>query len=328
MSFTKALTLACAVVAFAACGTLEVDGELSTPEQREARVSLTPAFDLSPVVDEALASRVRIDEIIINISDIRLLGANPRIPTGGLALIENDHLLVDLGDESFAHFPIPENLLSDDLAVYIRIEPTPELDFSAVIVRGQLYEGPEHTDEDQVQNGLRAKQEKKKENSDPDGEPAHGVEDLDPDGEPAHEERQGALDPDGEPASCPEGLICQGLWTSAARSVSFELRSAETADLVLDFEDGAALDAILHVPAGKWFTPEVVAELEKALFDSSVAERKDDSPVDDERTIVIEEREAAAKAFKRQSGDERCDDYSLEGRGHNGYDPRTGRPPR
>lgn len=334
----KVLLVAGLAALAAACDTgPEIGGAIDTPSVREAKITLTPSFDLSRVLDPDLAERIVIEEITINIGDARLLGPDPRIPTGGLALVDDERLLNHYVGEGSLDFEVPEELLSDDLAIYVRMQPTPDLDGAAVVIRGLLLSPDEALRSAMKKaNGLSVATEAGDgEAVDPDGDPAKpkggNGEAVDPDGDPATPKRGEAVDPDGDPAdpACPEGTLCSGLVSVPfADAVSFELRGLEPADLVLDFTAGADLDAILNIPAGKWLTPEAVERLERALF-ASLSQAHNESIDDgDEETIVIEERTDAKQAMERQThGEERCDDdYSLIGE-DGSFDPRSGRPP-
>ena len=72
-----------------ACGTESapsITADLAAPATREAKITLNAALDVS-VFDQALLDRFVIEDIQLNVADVRLLGADPRIPAGGLVLL-------------------------------------------------------------------------------------------------------------------------------------------------------------------------------------------------------------------------------------------------
>ncbi|MGF1511192.1 MAG: hypothetical protein ACFB9M_16995 [Myxococcota bacterium] len=88
-------------------------------------MTITPVVDQSGVRN---ADDLAIQEIAIHIADARLLGADPRIPVGGFALLPGPQL-VRGGPGFVLELPFPETFLGqDDLAVYIRTEPCEEID--------------------------------------------------------------------------------------------------------------------------------------------------------------------------------------------------------
>lgn len=256
-----------------ACGTegAELDAELQTRSTHasDALVALRPMLDFTEVAALGVADRVVIDEVVLHVTDLRLLGLDPRIPTGGLRLIEAARTLwIDRETQDELGFAFPEDLGREDLAVYLRIGPAPEMGGASVIVRGRFYaDGSASLDERRVQP-LQLRPPSGEGAVDPDGEPAGptGEGAVDPDGEPAAPSGEGAVDPDGEPASCAPDQLCQGL-SSADRSahLAFELRGEETVELQAGFASEHALDVVLGIPASRWFTPESVAAMESAL---------------------------------------------------------------
>src|SRR5687767_9603746 len=91
-----------AMMAAAACGTENspaVSARLEVPEMRDARITVTPAFDVSSLYDGSIADRIVIEEITINLADARLLAADPRIPRGGLDLMRSERIVAAYGSE-------------------------------------------------------------------------------------------------------------------------------------------------------------------------------------------------------------------------------------
>jgi len=300
-----------------ACGGSERphDASLEAPEARESRIALSPALDVSTLLDPALADRIIIDEITINLSDLRLLGSNPMIPAGGFPLIREARALsASEADTPLSRFPFPSSLLGDDLAVYVRIDTSPILDGASVVVSARLFETP-------LKSGARGLEHGEDEAPNPDGEPAD-EEAPNPDGEPANEEAPNpdgepakgggeapnpdgepartAPNPDGEPARCVmTRLGCvdkrkAGLTESISKeraALSFELRGNDVEDLVVGFDRGSRLNVVLGIPAGRWFTREVIAELERALDDLGTGRSSLGSGREapgDRRTVIIE----------------------------------------
>ena len=261
--------------------------EVEAPARREARLTLTPAVEVSNLFDPALIERVVIDEIAVNLSQVRLLGSDPRIPAGGFSLLASDHLVsADTADVAALALPFPEYFLQqDDLAVYLRMDPTPALAEASIVIRARLFSEP-------VEGGasfLRAESGatdpdgdparcRKTGATDPDGDPARGRGATDPDGDPAR--GRGATDPDGDPArgrgaTDPDGdparpqlelqrqmMVRRG---AVNTSVPFELREHDAVDLLAQLDRHSRLDVVVGIPAARWFTPEVVRRLEVAL---------------------------------------------------------------
>jgi hypothetical protein len=315
----------------AACGAAEapVNARIQVEEPREARVALSPALDVRSILDPALADRIVIDSIQVNLSDARLLGTDPSIPTAGLRLIDHDRVLENIGDGTpGAEFPFPENLLDDTLAIYLRLGSTAELQGASVVVRARLFELPVETathplreqapdpDGDPAMDGDKA--------PDPDGDPAMGGGDEapDPDGDPAMKEdpKRCAPDPDGDPAMKERCRITRRSLERQVPSIPFELRGSDEVDLVVGFDDDSHLNVVLGIPAGRWFTTEVIQQLEKALDVAS------DAPVDAEgvtsserKTVIVASSSGSKMSDVKQEGEE--DDYSLLD--ENEIDPRN-----
>src|SRR6185436_19375570 len=131
----------------AACGgsgERELDATLNLPPTREAKIALRPALDVSHLYDPAIADRIVIDEIDLNVSDVRLLGADPRVPVGGLPLLPEATVLEAYDGSSPAlELSFPEYLAGqDDLAVYIHIDRSELLASASTVIRGRIYAKP------------------------------------------------------------------------------------------------------------------------------------------------------------------------------------------
>ncbi len=211
----------------AACGSApEYDAGLEARQPREARVKITAALDVSSMVDQSLVDRLVIEDIQVNLADVRLLGADPRIPAGGLPLL-NQNQIVRLGGnfESALELPFPQHFVrQDDLAVYLRVDKAEALEWSSVVISGRLYSEP--VDFSSLKY-LTA------EAQDPDGDPC----------------RDGAQDPDGDPAKCAKKNGLAAAATMAQQSVEFELRGDDVADLVATLDQDAELDVVVATTA-------------------------------------------------------------------------------
>jgi hypothetical protein len=139
-------------------------------------MTLAPALDVSSIVDPSLLDRIVIEEVVVNVDDVRLLGADPRLPTGGLRLLAGQRQLSTI--EESEPFPLPAGLGLDDLALFVHLQPTVELDGASVVVRARLYSNAR----DAAIHSFRGLSEE----PDPDGSPATDPsEEPDPDGSPA-----------------------------------------------------------------------------------------------------------------------------------------------
>lgn len=311
----------------AACGGRDapIGAELRIPEAREARIALMPALDVGGVVDASITDRIVIDEILVNVADARLLGADPRIPVGGLKLIASEH---QLSSVERTELPFPEGLLADeDLAVYLRLAATPMLQGASVVVRARLYatavdadaasltaEGGDDGSPDP--DGDPAMEDPS--SPDPDGDPAMGDPGSpDPDGDPAlPKRRRCSPDPDGDPARpCPRELrTLRRALVGAGDSLPFELRGFDEVDLVVGFNDNAKLDVVLSVPAARWFTRDAVAQLEQALDDGGeVLDEQGTADTESEnKTVVISgDPQEMGEDNVREDGQRGEDDYRL-----------------
>jgi hypothetical protein len=194
---TTSLSIAALSVVGIGCGNVDdltaYEARLEVPSARTARVTITPALDLSGVEDEDLARNLVVQQVAIHLADARLLGTDPRIPPGGYPLLDQPRIVYAEGNgEVGIELPFPEEFVGqDDLAVYLRTEPSDDLNQAAVLVVAEI------PDEDgQALTGV----------VDPDGDPAQPetsqyVAVVDPDGDPAQPgDPAGVVDPDGDPA--------------------------------------------------------------------------------------------------------------------------------
>lgn len=302
-------TVAPWVLLAAACGGEQrgrLEAELVAPEAREAKITLTPALEVSRF-DEALLGRMVVEDIRLNLGDVRLLGADPRIPVGGLALLDMERVVESYDDDSGIDLPFPSQFLDDeDLAVYVRIDRSAALEGASVVVRARLYA-------EELRGGAGSLTAETHSATDPDGDPADDPEGIvgatDPDGDPALPPCDEATDPDGDPAA-PEaecqrrGLIQRG---TVQPYVTVELRDDRAADLVATLSEEDTTDVVVGIPATRWLTPEVIADLDAAL-DAHVADVIEHEQVtNDARTTIV------VQSDNRRQGrvDRHTDDYFL-----------------
>jgi hypothetical protein len=252
---------------------------LFAPQARSARVKLSAALDLGGLKNESFASRIVIDEIVVNISSLRLLGNHPAIPRSGQRLIQEDYLLLTATDSEVALFPFDVQMRDEQLSVYARIDQSPTLDTASVVVKARLLADPAIN----FQHGLRLVSQTPT-SPNPDGEPNHEGEDQspNPDGEPNRDEHEESPNPDGEPnrdegdgegedSENPDGTVQQGLHaaTSGAAlstvAVPFILRGFDSVELVVRFDPYTEMDMTLTIPATRWISPAIIRQMEAAL---------------------------------------------------------------
>ena len=284
----------------AACGTepTDIDVSLEAPTHAEARVSISAALEVSDLLDSGLADRIVIEDITVNLAEVRLLAADPRIPPGGYSLLSKAALLEFYGPEdSKLELPFPEQFLSqDDLAVYIRIAPSAALESASIIISGRFYQSPIAGGQSELKaTGSRTGA------SDPDGDPVMPDDERTARDNDADQRASGAAtdgpgdcasDPDGDPVDCGQhALVGNG---SSEESVAFELRTSDIADLVATLGTDSALNVVVGIPASRWFTDEVIESLDRAVeAENSPIQRTNDKVTDDD-VIVVDSAERAA----------------------------------
>lgn len=261
--------------AASACGGPEdmagvLRGEI-TPTSRKARVTITPALDLRGLAESEWASDLAVDRVAVHLTEVRLLGDDPRIPAGGLALLQAPQVVYADGDGQFGlELPFPPEFMNEEgLAVYIRTGPSAELDGAAVRVEGVFSsrtfalsasgadgqvidpDGEPVSPSGEVIDPDGEPVSPSGEVIDPDGEPvSSGGEVIDPDGEPVASEGE-VIDPDGEPVQC-DGGVCaqqgQGL-TAGQRVVLLDRQGTE---LVVAFDSRSHFDVVFGIRAAPW----------------------------------------------------------------------------
>ncbi|MFO0724099.1 MAG: hypothetical protein U1E65_09975 [Myxococcota bacterium] len=331
----KSMFLALSIVlGVAACGgaaNSALDAQLSVPEIRESRVTLTPALDVSSVVDGSIADRLVIDSITINVADIRLLGADPRVPTGGLRLAEGEQVVSTESDVTA--FPFPASLLDDQLAVYVRLAPSSALDSASVIVRARLFSHAVSAGAQHLASGSPTdpstpdpEGDPSKATPDPEGDPSHPTGDrvIDPEGDPSKSDGTGraaatkdacVVDPEGDPSHCRGGRMLrkrQALAGSDDPYVTVELRGIDAVDLIVDLDKTSRLNVVLGIPAARWLSAETVAQLESALDQAPVDQNEAKGKTEREAVVVQAQRTQSMASGGDKIGQKReGDDYRL-----------------
>lgn len=272
---------------------VDVSASLALPHE-PSRVEVTPALDLSGLPVAGLRDRLVIEHIALNIEDLRLLGADPRIPTGGLDLLDGPRVITADGrDQAALVLSFPSHFASgEDLAVFLRVAPSAALEGASVEIFGRLYASVPTVTTAQLSSvdpDIDPAHEGDEDGSvDPDVDPAHGggeTGSVDPDVDPAHEGGEtGSVDPDVDPAhvedtSGEDGSVDPDVDPALefarralirrtegnVASVPFVLRDNDTADMVATLGARAQLDVVVGIPATRWLDAAVVASLEAAL---------------------------------------------------------------
>lgn len=302
-----------------ACGGgADVAATLALPSDQPSRVSITPALDLGDLEQLEWTSRLVIEHITLNLEDVRLLGADPRIPAGGLELMDRPQVIAADGrDEASLRLPFPSQFVSgDDLAVFLRVAPSAALEGASVEVFARLYASapapgpsslsavdpdvdparPETGAVDPDVDPARPDGDDRDGAVDPDVDPARGGEgpadgESDADGESSSsmmsstagsrsaasaqdDDEGGAVDPDVDPArTLSRGLISRP--KSQVPSVLFVLRDDQVADMVATLGAKAELNVVVGIPASRWFTPTVLAQLPRTILNPEALSRLD-----------------------------------------------------
>ena len=289
------------------CSNSQPEGqiEIHAPETGKARIAVSAKIDWDRLSNSSFAQRVVIDEIRVNIAELKLLGDNPTMRVDGEPLIEAATLMTVSNNTSPREFPVAEQFRSERLSVYARVAPSDALANSSVVVRARLYESQENTFEQSLSSSQEDDDNKPSDNDlntnyethetpnpdsepnrdetpNPDGEPNRD-ETPNPDGEPNREEtpnpdgepnREESPNPDGEPNT--EGdedqIRRSGLSAGSTDKlfgrktyVPFELRGADVIEMVALLEATSQKDVTLSIPAHKWLTTEALHRLEAAL---------------------------------------------------------------
>lgn len=287
-------TLAISTLLLAACGAepalTPYDGTLGAPSPRKARVTVTPALDFSDASDR-VGEHFVVDEVIISLADVRILGEDPSIPAGGYALLGEPTLVYAEGSgEVGIELPFPPEFLEQDgLAIYLRAEPAEDLDDASIVVAGRWVEnagrgnaltGVVDPDGEPVQPGASSRGSGV---VDPDGEPVQPVGDeqgvVDPDGEPVRPTSRddgvvdpdgepvqpagsgdGVVDPDGEPVDCLE-VDCGTSEQALVDGTPVVLREAGAVELVVTLGERSRFNLVFGIPAARWIDDETTARI-------------------------------------------------------------------
>ena len=273
---SRCALLGAVTLAVAACGdgaepsSTNVSAQIAVPEARKARVTVTPALDLSGLADAELSEELTVEQLVVHLVDARLLGNDPRIPAGGLPLLDAPRLVYAEGDGRFGiELPFPSAFLeANDLAVYLRTAPSPELDGAAVRVVASVPEAgqfalvgmvdpegdPVRPDDgmvdpegDPVQpdDGM----------VDPEGDPVRPDDGMvDPEGDPVRPD-DGMVDPEGDPVHCTEPCDQQSQSLEAGTQIILVDRAGT--ELVVSFDERSHFDVVFGIRAANWLNPEL-----------------------------------------------------------------------
>jgi hypothetical protein len=169
---------------------------------------------------------------------------------------------------------------------------------ASVVVRARLYDRPVHAQAQRLTSDEAPNPDGEPAAPNPDGEPAA----PNPDGEPAAPNPDGepaAPNPDGEPARCVDAICTLKRALSDAhgadRSVAFELRGEDVEDLVIGFDRDSHMNVLIGVPARRWFSADVIADLEHALSQQGTLELGAGAGSDHRQAKVIVDRTRAAQ---------------------------------
>lgn len=282
-----------AILTLAACGSegTMLDAQVELPSAGAAELTITPAIQGDIIDQLGWGRRLVIEHVAVHLADVRLLGADPRIPAGGLGLLEAPQIVgADGRPEAALHLPVPERFLeTEDLAVFLRLEPDADLEGASVEVFGRLYAGDPTDAQELVSSSGRTR------TPDPDVDPSRPDPTLgddrdgtvpDPDVDPSMTARRlpngperMVPDPDVDPSrgGDDDGRTTQALVASSGDasvpSVAFVLRDDTVADMVAILGAHSRLDVVVGIPAERWLDNDVVRELESAL-DREVAQAR------------------------------------------------------
>jgi hypothetical protein len=267
-------TLAISTLVLAACGAepslTPYDGSIGAPTPRKARVTVTPAMDFSDA-SEHVGQHFVVDELVVNLADVRILGEDPSIPAGGYPLMSEPALIYAEGSgEVGIELPFPPAFLEQEgLAIYLRADPSEDLEGASIVVAGRWVDdaadgnaltGVVDPDGEPVQpiadrDGV----------VDPDGEPVlpgerdDGV--VDPDGEPVRpEDETGVVDPDGEPVDCLE-VDCGTGEQALVDGTPVVLREIGAVELVVTLGERSRFNLVFGIPAARWIDDETTAQI-------------------------------------------------------------------
>ncbi|HJL41089.1 MAG TPA: hypothetical protein RMG48_07270 [Myxococcales bacterium LLY-WYZ-16_1] len=244
---SRCALLGAVTLAVAACGdgaepsSTNVSAQIAVPEARKARVTVTPALDLSGLADAELSEELTVEQLVVHLVDARLLGNDPRIPAGGLPLLDAPRLVYAEGDGRFGiELPFPSAFLeANDLAVYLRTAPSPELDGAAVRVVASVPEAGQFALVGMV---------------DPEGDPVRPDDGMvDPEGDPVQPD-DGMVDPEGDPVHCTEPCDQQSQSLEAGTQIILVDRAGT--ELVVSFDERSHFDVVFGIRAANWLNPE------------------------------------------------------------------------
>ncbi len=223
-----------ALTALAACGGPS-DPDASATEdlgRRSETLVVRPVLEYAGLDDSADLAALHIGRVSLNLAEVRLLGTDPRIPAEGVPVLNEDRVLRGTAeDPPTLEIALPEALLHDpDLAVFIRLGPSPKLDGASVEIRGR-YEG-------ERLSAVAALAE----STDLDDDPRNRTGD----------DEDCAEGPD-ESAQCARAAareIARAVTSGA--DVTIELRDDAVVDLVTTLDEAGDLEVAIGVPLERW----------------------------------------------------------------------------
>ena len=231
-----ALLLAAASIV-SACGDEPIEHRSVVSTPLPSTLVVTPNLEGAEITAAFDNDEIAIDELIVNVTEVRLISADPRIPAAGLTLINGARLVSSRdGQQPRLELNIPEPFRSDpDLAIYIRLGPSESLGGAAVVVRGRY--GLSFNSEDDPYALPNA--------TDPDVDPMGRI--IIPGGECGHA--------NGNPLLCSDSGIGRPIDPIPDSDPTFELRDDQIVDLVTPLGTDANSTLIIGVPASLWVSP-------------------------------------------------------------------------
>lgn len=241
-----------------ACGDSGTDPFFEDTPVRQKLV-ISPTFELTEEDNTGLGQQLSIEHIALNLEEIRLLGADPRIPSGGLELLNQPQIITADHQTPFAiELELPSaDLLDRDAALFVRVGPSVHLDGAAVEISAKLDRSPEtlpipeeatYPSDKQRSDSTSSTITRSKSNSqtaDFMGNPGTG-----PNSSPKGPYIRGAM------------LPVQGQQIS---SLMLTLQDDQVIDLMLSISPNRDINAKLLIPSERWFNSTTIQQLHGPL---------------------------------------------------------------
>ena len=131
------IATAAVFVALTACDPgAEGNGGIDLSTDSPSAIAITPVIDLSGLSKYEWAAQLSIEHIAVNLEEVRLLGEDPRIPAGGLELLNQSQVIAADGRPGASIvLPLPDEfVLGTDAALFVRMAPSIDLDGAAIEV--------------------------------------------------------------------------------------------------------------------------------------------------------------------------------------------------